>query len=45
MTGTTVDTVTAVVPLAALFGYATALRSRTGGRATFTSRPAGYRLA
>ncbi|GAB7039642.1 elongation factor G [Catenuloplanes niger] len=45
VTGTTAHTVTAVVPLAALFGYATALRSRTSGRATFTSRPAGHRLA
>ncbi|MFD0367485.1 elongation factor G [Streptomyces sp. NPDC127114] len=33
---------TATVPLAALFGYATHLRSRTQGRATFTTRPAGY---
>lgn len=38
--GTTV--VTATVPLAELFGYATRLRSRTQGRGTFTSRPAGY---
>jgi elongation factor G len=37
--------VTAVVPLAELFGYATRLRSRTQGRATFTTRPAGYRPA
>ncbi|MFD5085137.1 elongation factor G [Kitasatospora sp. NPDC058406] len=34
--------VTAVVPLAELFGYATGLRSRTQGRGTFTTRPAGY---
>ncbi|TVL91387.1 elongation factor G [Streptomyces sp. SAJ15] len=34
--------VDATVPLAELFGYATRLRSRTQGRATFTSRPAGY---
>ncbi|MEE1832018.1 elongation factor G [Streptomyces sp. SP17KL33] len=34
--------VTAVVPLAELFGYATRLRSRTRGRGTFTARPAGY---
>ncbi|MER7706638.1 elongation factor G [Kitasatospora sp. NPDC097605] len=34
--------VTAVVPVAELFGYATALRSRTQGRGTFTTRPAGY---
>ncbi|MER8182329.1 elongation factor G [Kitasatospora sp. NPDC094015] len=33
---------TATVPLAELFGYATRLRSRTQGRGTFTSRPAGY---
>ncbi|MEU3947531.1 elongation factor G [Streptomyces sp. NPDC029526] len=34
--------VTATVPLAELFGYATRLRSRTRGRGTFTSRPTGY---
>ncbi|WP_035841492.1 elongation factor G [Kitasatospora azatica] len=34
--------VTAVVPLAELFGYATRLRSRTQGRGTFTARPTGY---
>ncbi|XMA39400.1 elongation factor G [Streptomyces albogriseolus] len=34
--------VTATVPLAELFGYATRLRSRTQGRGTFTSRPTGY---
>ncbi|MFB4290374.1 elongation factor G [Nonomuraea sp. ATR24] len=34
--------VTATVPLAELFGYATRLRSRTQGRGAFTSRPAGY---
>jgi elongation factor G len=34
--------VTATVPLAELFGYATALRGRTRGRGAFTSRPAGY---
>ncbi|MFD5798758.1 elongation factor G [Streptomyces diastatochromogenes] len=33
---------TATVPLAELFGYATRLRSRTQGRGTFTARPAGY---
>lgn len=32
----------ATVPLAELFGYATRLRSRTQGRGTFTTRPAGY---
>ncbi len=34
--------VTATVPLAELFGYATRLRGRTRGRGTFGSRPAGY---
>ncbi|MGI5459483.1 elongation factor G [Streptomyces sp. CA-249302] len=34
--------VTATVPLAELFGYATRLRSRTQGRGTFTTHPAGY---
>ncbi|MGW5351194.1 elongation factor G [Streptomyces sp. NPDC004031] len=34
--------VTATVPLARLFGYAGSLRGRTQGRATFTSRSAGY---
>ncbi|GAA1638446.1 elongation factor G [Actinoplanes couchii] len=43
VTDSTVRTVTATVPLAELFGYATRLRSRTHGRGTFTSRPAGYR--
>ncbi|MEU0692475.1 elongation factor G [Streptomyces niveus] len=38
--GTTV--VTATVPLAELFGYATRLRGRTQGRGTFTARPTGY---
>ncbi|MFF6779506.1 elongation factor G [Streptomyces sp. NPDC012510] len=37
--------VTATVPLAELFGYATRLRSRTQGRGTFTTRPAGYASA
>ncbi|WP_216589176.1 elongation factor G [Streptomyces brasiliscabiei] len=37
--------VSAVVPLAELFGYATRLRSRTQGRGTFTARPAGYAAA
>ncbi|MGW3354995.1 elongation factor G [Streptomyces bungoensis] len=36
---------TATVPLAELFGYATRLRSRTQGRGTFTTRPAGYAQA
>lgn len=34
--------ITATVPLVELFGYATRLRSRSQGRATFTTRPAGY---
>jgi elongation factor G len=34
--------VTATVPLAELFGYASRLRSRTQGRGTFTARPSGY---
>ncbi|MFI9770255.1 elongation factor G [Streptomyces sp. NPDC052415] len=34
--------VTATVPLADLFGYASRLRGRTQGRGTFTTRPAGY---
>ncbi|MGV9774586.1 elongation factor G [Streptosporangium sp. NPDC003464] len=34
--------VTATVPLAELFGYATRLRSRTQGRGTFTTRAAGH---
>ncbi|MEU9242419.1 elongation factor G [Streptomyces sp. NPDC048385] len=33
---------TATVPLAELFGYATRLRGRTQGRGTFTSRPSGH---
>lgn len=37
--------VTARVPLVELFGYATRLRSRTGGRGSFTSRPAGLEPA
>jgi elongation factor G len=34
--------VTATVPVAELFGYATRLRSRTQGRGTFTARPVGF---
>ncbi|MER6786737.1 elongation factor G [Streptomyces sp. NPDC000658] len=34
--------VTATVPLAELFGYATRLRSRTQGRGAFTARPTGF---
>ncbi|MFF7815243.1 elongation factor G [Streptomyces sp. NPDC007945] len=37
--------VTATVPLAELFGYASRLRGRTQGRGTFTTRPAGYEPA
>ncbi|WP_119581868.1 elongation factor G [Streptomyces europaeiscabiei] len=37
--------ITATVPLAELFGYATRLRSRTQGRGVFTTRPAGYASA
>ncbi|GAA3507321.1 elongation factor G [Streptomyces showdoensis] len=33
---------TATVPLAELFGYASRLRGRTQGRGTFTTRPSGY---
>ncbi|MFJ1866058.1 elongation factor G [Streptomyces sp. NPDC088097] len=36
-----VAVVTATVPLAGLFGYASRLRGRTQGRGTFTTRPAG----
>ncbi len=32
--------ITATVPLAELFGYASRLRGRTQGRGTFTTRPA-----
>ncbi|KUL29299.1 elongation factor G [Actinoplanes awajinensis subsp. mycoplanecinus] len=45
VTDSGVRAVTAVVPLAELFGYSTQLLSRTHGRGTFTSRPAGYRPA
>ena len=34
--------ITATVPLAELFGYASRLHSRTQGRGTFTTRPTGY---
>ncbi|AVH60493.1 MULTISPECIES: elongation factor G [Streptomyces] len=34
--------ITATVPLAELFGYATRLRSRTQGRGVFTTRPTGH---
>ncbi|MDH6629755.1 elongation factor G [Streptomyces sp. LBL] len=42
VTRTATTVVTATVPLAELFGYATRLRSRTQGRGTFTTRPTGY---
>ncbi|MDT9700855.1 elongation factor G [Streptomyces sp. P17] len=38
----TTAVVTATVPLAELFGYASRLCGRTQGRGTFTTRPAGY---
>ncbi|MGX1812109.1 elongation factor G [Nocardia sp. NPDC055321] len=34
--------VTAIAPLAEIFGYATRLRSRTHGRGAFSTRPLGY---
>ncbi|WP_405486592.1 elongation factor G [Nocardia sp. NBC_00511] len=40
-----VAVLTATVPLAELFGYATRLRSRTQGRGTFTTSPVGYAVA
>ncbi|RSM58429.1 elongation factor G [Actinoplanes sp. ATCC 53533] len=45
VTGSTGRAVTAVVPLAELFGYVTQLRSRTRGRGSCTTRPAGYQPA
>ncbi len=36
------ETITAFVPLAEMFGYATALRSSSQGRATYTMEPARY---
>ena len=36
------ETITAYVPLAEMFGYATALRSTSQGRATYTMEPATY---
>jgi elongation factor G len=38
-------TITARVPLAELFGYASSLRGRTHGRGSFTAQPAGYARA
>lgn len=43
ITDTTAESVTATVPLTAMFGYTTRLRSQTHGRGTFGTRPAGYR--
>ncbi len=40
--GTTTQIISAQVPLAAMFGYATDLRSRTQGRATYTMQFAHY---
>ena len=40
--GTGTAVITATVPLAELFGYATRLRSRTQGRGGFTTRPVGH---
>ncbi|GLW02674.1 elongation factor G [Streptomyces lavendulae] len=40
-TGSGTAVITATVPLAELFGYASRLRGRTQGRGTFTTRPAG----
>lgn len=49
VTGSTVRggtvVISATVPLAELFGYATRLRSRTRGRGTFSARPTGYQPA
>ncbi|MFJ4776061.1 elongation factor G [Streptomyces sp. NPDC088762] len=39
-TGSGTAVITAAVPLAELFGYASRLRGRTQGRGTFTTRPA-----
>jgi len=38
----TARVITAVVPLAAMFGYATAVRSLTQGRATYSMEPSHY---
>jgi len=38
----TTRVITAVVPLAAMFGYATAVRSLTQGRATYSMEPSHY---
>jgi elongation factor G len=43
ITETTAESVTATVPLTAMFGYTTRLRSQTHGRGTFGTRPSGYR--
>jgi elongation factor G len=40
--GTTTQIITAEVPLATMFGYATDLRSRTQGRATYSMQFSHY---
>ena len=40
MTGT--QTITALVPLSEMFGYATSLRSSTQGRGQYTMQPSAY---
>jgi elongation factor G len=39
------QTITARVPLANMFGYSTALRSLSQGRATYTMEPESYQPA
>ena len=36
--------VTGAVPLSQMFGYSTAVRSLSQGRASFSMQPAGYRV-
>ena len=36
------ETIDALIPLAAMFGYATALRNLTQGRGTYTMEPSHY---
>jgi len=40
--GTTTRVITAMVPLAAMFGYSTTVRSLTQGRATYSMEPSHY---
>jgi elongation factor G len=40
--GTTTRVITALVPLASMFGYSTAVRSLTQGRATYSMEPSHY---